>query len=220
MKHLSLLILTGLTLNAGSAWAAEVTNASMAAGVVTGQTLSRTVGIHVVSRKVNPDESLTLLYRWNDSRGRTRCGTTGDRHQGHGDRDQWPVETAFRCDGSSVARAVGRDGGAGLHERGIAGVGREKIRAAESDLTPRQAAALREVAPKPTAASDVALEKRVTDMVSDLKLNDPAKAERLHAILITDLKAVRGSHNAGFAPAKCAPGFERGVGGEPDPGTD
>src|SRR4051812_4131428 len=68
MKQLSLLILTGLTLAAGFASAAEATNVSTAAEVVTNQPLFRTVGTHVVSRIVNPDKSLTLLYRWNDSR--------------------------------------------------------------------------------------------------------------------------------------------------------
>jgi hypothetical protein len=193
MKHLSLLILTGLTLTAGFAAAAEA---------ATNGPLSETVGIHVVSRTVNPDKSLTLLYRWNDSRlGRdverpvivtkdTVIGINGQLKQLSDVTDE-----ALRA--ASVA-TVGAD-----HTNVVLlRIGREKIRATEADLTPKQAAALREIAPKPTAASDVALEKRVTEMVSDLKLNDAAKQERLHAVLITDLKAVREAHNAGFAPAK------------------
>jgi len=202
MKHLSLLILIGLTLAAGSALAAEATNGPGAVGAVTDQKLSQTVGIHVVTRTVNPDKSLTLLYRWKDNQlGRdverpvivTRDTVIGINGQLKQLSDV--TEEALRA--PSVA-TVGPD-----HTNVVLlRIGREKIRAAEADLTPRQAAALREVAPKPTAASDAALEKRVRDMVSDLKLNDAAREERLHAVLITDLKAVRESHNAGFAPAK------------------
>jgi len=190
-----LLILTGLTLTAVSASAAETTNASPAA-------LSGTVGIHVVSRTVNPDKSLTLLYRWNDSRLKrdverpviitqdTVIGISGQLKQLSD-----VTEAALRA--PSVA-TVGPD-----HTNAVLlRIGREKIRITEADLTPKQAAALREVAPKPTAASDAALEKRVTGLIDGLKLNDAAKEKRLHAVLVTDLKAVRESHNAGFAPAR------------------
>jgi hypothetical protein len=202
MKYLSLLILTGLMLTAERASAVEATNASTAVEVATNPTLSGTVGIHVVSRTVNPDKSLTLLYRWKDSRlGRdverpvivtqdTVIGINGQLKQLSD-----VTETALRA--PSVA-TVGPD-----HTNTVLlRIGREKIRITEADLTPRQAAALREVAPKPTAASDAALETRVTGMIDDLNLNDATKEKRLHAVLTTDLKAVRDSHNAGFAPAK------------------
>jgi hypothetical protein len=196
MKYLSLLILTGLTWTTGSASAAEVTNTSSAAGKLSG-----TVGIHVVSRTVNPDKSLILLYRWNDSQlGRDverPVIVTKDTVIGiNGQLKQLSDVTEEALRAPSVA-TVGPD-----HTNVVLlRIGREKIRATEADLTPRQAAALREIAPKPTAASDAALEKRVEGMINDLKLNDAAKQDRLHAVWIADLKAVRESHNAGFAPA-------------------
>jgi hypothetical protein len=204
MKQLSLLILATLTLAAGatSALAAEGANSSATAGVVTNRPLTRTVGIHVVTRTVNPDQSLTLLYRWNDSRlGRdversvilTKEAVIGI----NGQLKQLSDVTEEALKAPSVA-TVGPD----MTNVVFLRIGREKIRATEADLTPKQAAALREVAPKPTAASDAALERRVAEMVSDLKLNDAAKEERLRTVLTTDLKAVRESHNAGFAPAK------------------
>ena len=54
------------------------------------------------------------------------------------------------------------------------------------------------LAPPPTAASDVALEKRVSTLVAALSLEDSAKQERVHKILSTDLRAVRDTHNAGL----------------------
>ena len=189
--------MAGLTFAAGSATAAETTNGSTASN----PELSPTVGIHVVSRTVNPDKSLTLLYRWKDSKlGRDverPVIVTKDTVIGiHGELKQLSDVTEEALRAPSVA-TVGLD-----HTNAVLlRIGREKIRMAEAELTPRQAAALREVAPKPTAASDTALEKRVTDMINDLKLSDAAKKERLHAVLIADLKAVRESHNAGFAPS-------------------
>jgi hypothetical protein len=61
-------------------------------------------------------------------------------------------------------------------------------------------AALEAAAPKATAASDAALSKRVDGIVESLGLKDPSKESRLKETLTTDLKAVRDSHNAGFAP--------------------
>jgi hypothetical protein len=48
----------------------------------------------------------------------------------------------------------------------------------------------------------VALEKRVKEIVATLRLDDPNKETRVCDILRTNLKAVRDTHNAGFAPAK------------------
>jgi len=202
MKYLSLFVCIGLTSAASSASAAEATKASAAAGVVANPTLSPTVGIHVVSRTVNPDQSLTLLYRWKDSRlGRDverPVIITKDTVIGiHGLLKQLSDVTEETLRAPSVA-TVGPD-----HTNAVLlRIGREKIHISEADLTPTQAMALREVAPKPTAASDAALEKRVMDMIDNLKLNDAAKEKRLHTVLVTDLKAVRESHNAGFAHAK------------------
>jgi len=202
MKHLSLLISLGLTLAAGLTSSAETANISPAAAVATHPTLSPTVGIHVVSRTVNPDQSLILLYRWNDSKlghdVERQVIVTKDTVIGiHGRLKQLSDVTEEALRAPSVA-TMGVD-----HTNAVLlRIGREKIRVTESDLTPKQTAALREVSPKPTAASDAALEKRVTGMVDDLKMNDAAKNARLRAVLMADLKAVREAHNAGFAPAK------------------
>src|SRR6476659_5575083 len=168
MKHFTLLILIGMALVTKSV-AADATNASTAVAAAN-RPLSRTVGIHVASRTVNPDKSLTLLYRWNDSKlGRdierpviltedTVIGINGQLK-----KLSDVTEEALRA--PSVA-TVGPDQTNAVLLR----IGRQMIRVSEDDLTPRQVAALASAAPKPTAESDAALEKRVAGMVSDLKL--------------------------------------------------
>jgi Protein of unknown function (DUF3826) len=80
--------------------------------------------------------------------------------------------------------------------------GRAMVAVSADQLTPAQIAALKAAAPAINPASDVSLNKRVDGIVASLQLNDPAKEGRLKEILTTDLKAVRDSHNAGFAPDK------------------
>jgi hypothetical protein len=80
--------------------------------------------------------------------------------------------------------------------------GRTLLSASADELTPGQVAALQAAAPKATAASDAALEKRVNGIVAALNLNAPEREARIKEIIATDLKAVRDSHNAWMAPSK------------------
>lgn len=50
------------------------------------------------------------------------------------------------------------------------------------------------------SASDKSIDKQAAGIVQALNLNDSAKAERVQAILVTDLKTVRDWHNAHPAP--------------------
>ena len=68
----------------------------------------------------------------------------------------------------------------------------------KDQLTPEQSALVASLAPPPTAASDAALNKRVAGLVESLDLKDPAKEQRITAVLTADLRAVRDAHNAGL----------------------
>ncbi|MBN2182586.1 MAG: DUF3826 domain-containing protein [Sedimentisphaerales bacterium] len=164
--------------------------------------LTKTVGIHTIKRTVNPDNTMTLRYRWLDHKLNkeversvilnedTVIGINGE-HKTFAD----VTDEALRA--PSVA-TVGPDEVTAVSLR----IGRQMIKVTQDDLTPKQVAQLKAAAPKATAASDEALEKRVEGIVASLKLNDAAKETRLRDVLRTNLKAVRDTHNAGFAPAK------------------
>jgi hypothetical protein len=68
----------------------------------------------------------------------------------------------------------------------------------KDQLTPEQSVLIASLAPPATAASDAALEKRVSSLVDALSLQDSAKRERIRKVLSTDLRAVRDAHNAGL----------------------
>jgi len=164
--------------------------------------LSKTVGIHVVKRTVNPDKSLTLVYRWDDAKLGHPVERTVILNQDtvigiKGELKKLDDVTDDALRAPSVA-TVGADQTNAVLLR----IGRQMIQMSKDNLSSNQVAALEAIAPKPTPTSEASLEKRVSDMVSDLKLNDPPREARLHAVLLTDLKAVRDSHNAGFAPAR------------------
>jgi hypothetical protein len=182
-----------------SAVSAADTNSSAATPAA--PPLSKTVGIHVVKRTVNPDKTITLLYRWNDE----KLGHPVERSvilnqdtvigiKGELKKLSDVTDDALRA--PSVA-TVGPDNTNAVLLR----IGRQMIQMSQDNLSPGQVAALEAIAPKPTPNSEASLEERVTGMVSDLKLNDAPREKRLHDVLLTDLKAVRDAHNAGFAPA-------------------
>ena len=66
--------------------------------------------------------------------------------------------------------------------------------------TTEPAAAEAQTPDQKQAASDKSIEKQAAGIVESLNLNDPAKAERVQAIIATDLKAVRDWHNSHPAP--------------------
>jgi len=177
--------------------AAADTNSNVAAT----PPLSKTVSFHVATRSVNPDKSITLVYRWDDTKLGRPIERTVIVNQDtvigiNGQLKTLADVTDDAVQAPSVA-TVGPDQTNAVLLR----IGREMIQMSQDNLSPSQVAALEAIAPKPTPASEAALEKRVTDLITDLKLNDPPREARLHAVLVADLKAVRDSHNAGFAPA-------------------
>jgi len=201
MKHLKIAsIVTGLTLVAALARAAAP--ATPETNAAASRPLSKTVGIHVVTRTVNPDHTITLLYRWHDNKLNQDLERSVILNENtvigiHGQHKKLSDVTEEALRAPSVA-TVGPDNVTAVLLR----IGRQMIRVSQDDLTPKQVAALEAAAPKATAASDAALEERVAGLVADLNLHDPAKEARLRDILTADLKAVRNAHNAGFAPAK------------------
>jgi hypothetical protein len=192
-------IAMSLTMCAALSWGKD--SNTPPANTPAAEPLTKTVGIHVVSRTVNPDKTITLLYRWKDKLNKDverSVILNADTVIGiNGELKKLPDVTDEALKAPSVA-TVGPDNVTAVLLR----VGRKMIKVSQDDLTPKQAAQLQAAAPKATAASDAAMEKRVESMVAELKLNDPNKETRVRDILRTDLKAVRDTHNAGFAPAR------------------
>ncbi len=165
------------------------------------QPLTKTVGIDIINKTVNPDGSLTLLFQWKDKDKKlvSRSIIVNDG-------------TVIGIDGQLKTMADITD--AVLKKKAVATVGPDMVTAvnlrfgramidvSKDQLTPAQVASLEAAAPVINPASDASLEKRVDGIVASLQLNDPAKEARLKLILTTDLRAVRDSHNAGFAPDK------------------
>lgn len=165
------------------------------------QPLTKTVGIDIIKKTANPDGSLTLLFQWKDKDKNlvTRSVIVNDG-------------TVIGIDGKLKTLADVTD--AVVKKKAVATVGpdmvtavnlrfgRAMVVASKDQLTPAQLTALESAAPPLSPASDASLQKRVDGIVASMQLNDPAKESRLKDILATDLRAVRDSHNAGFAPDK------------------
>ncbi len=139
-----------LVMSAGPVPAAESTNSAPPAATVV-QKLPRTVGLDIIKQTVNPDKTVSLVFKWSE-KGK---------------------ETAVLL----------RFGKAPLPK---------------DQLTPAQSALLTTLAPPATAASDAALDKRAAALVATMQLKDPAKQERVSAVLSANLRAVRDAHNAGL----------------------
>jgi hypothetical protein len=176
--------------------------AAMAQAPATAATeaLTKTVGVDIVKMTPNPDGTRTLLFRWKDKQEKDverAVILNGDTVIGIGGKfskmDDLTDEVIRR---NKAVATVGEDMVTAVSLR----VGRPPIKVTKDQLTPKQVAALEAAAPKPTAASDGAYDQRVSQWVSELHLNDPAKEARVKTIILTHLKTVRDNHNAGFAP--------------------
>lgn len=165
------------------------------------QPLNRTVGVDIIQKTANPDGSLTLLFQWKDRDQKlvSRSVIVNDKTVIgiDGELKKLADVTDAVCKKKVVA-TVGPDMVTAVNLR----FGRAMIALSKDQLTPAQIAALQAAAPAATPASDAALEKRVDALVASLQLNDSAKQARLKGILSANLRAVRDSHNAGFAPDK------------------
>jgi len=175
--------------------AADATNAPASASApAAAKPTSRTVGLDIVKKVVNPDKTVSLTYRW-DEKGKQmeRTVVVNDKTMVdyNGELKKFSDLTDDQMKAKSVA-TVGADGVTTLLLR----FGKKPLDMAQ--LTPEQAAVIANLAPPPTAASDAALNKRVSGLVDSLNLNDPAKEARVYAVLTNDLRAVRDAHNAGL----------------------
>jgi Protein of unknown function (DUF3826) len=165
------------------------------------QPLTKTVGVDIIKKTTNPDGSLTLLFQWKDKDKKfvsrsvivndgTVIGIDGQLKTLADVTDAIVKKKAVATVGPDMVTAVNLR------------FGRAMVVASKDQLTPAQLSALEAAAPVINPASDMSLQKRVDGIVASLQLNDPAKESRLKDILTTDLRAVRDSHNAGFAPDK------------------
>jgi hypothetical protein len=184
-----------LALSAGSAPAAESTNSAPAAAPAA-KKLTKTVGLDIVKKTVNPDKTVSLTFRW-DEKGKEMERTVVVNDDTivlyNGKLRKFADLTDAELRAKAVATVGADDVTTVLLRFGKAPLPRE-------ELTPAQQARLAALVPPATAASDTALEKRVAGIVESLELKDPAKQERLRAVLSADLRAVRDAHNAGLQP--------------------
>jgi hypothetical protein len=156
--------------------------------------LSKTVGLDIVKKTVNPDKSVSLDFRWSEKgKSMERTVVVNDKTivVYNGQLKKFSDLTDEQLHAKAVA-TVGSDGITTVLLRfGKAPVPKDQ-------LSPEQAALLASLAPPATAASDAALEKRVTALVDSLELKDAAKRQRVQSVIAIDLRAVRDAHNAGL----------------------
>jgi hypothetical protein len=182
-----------LALSAGPLPAVESTNSAPAAAPVA-KNLPRTVGLDIVSKTVNPDKTVSLVFKWSEK------GKVMERTVVINDSTIVVYNGQLR----KFADLTDQE----LHAKAVATVGADNVTTVllrfgkaplpKDQLTPAQSALLASLAPPATAASDAALDKRVAVLVDSLELKDPAKQERLRAVLNANLRAVRDAHNAGL----------------------
>jgi hypothetical protein len=178
-----------LALSASPAPAAEGTNAAPAA-----KNLSRTVGLDIVSKTVNPDKTVSLVFKWSE-KGKAM------------ERTVVVNDNTIVVDNGRIKKFADLTDQE-LRAKAVATVGADNVTVVllrfgkaplpKDQLTPAQSALLASLTPPATVASDTALDKRVAGLVDSLGLKDPARQERLRAILAADLRAVRDAHNAGL----------------------
>ena len=161
--------------------------AAQAADVPATQPLSKTVGIDIIKKTVNPDGSLTLLFQWKDKdknlvsrsvivNDGTVIGIDGQLKTMAGPTDAVLKKKAVATVGPDMVTAVNLR------------FGRAMVAVSKDQLTPAQLASLQAAAPAINPASDVSLNNRVDGIVASMQLNDPAKEGRLKQILATDLR--------------------------------
>jgi hypothetical protein len=162
---------------------------------------TETIGVRISKLTRNPDHTILAIF------------DTTDRQQNHIPREVLLTpDTIVNVGGKLktiddikdemikdvVVAMVGQDGRTAVLLRW----GRVMLEISKEDITPRQYAALQAVAPKATAASDEAIDKRVDAFVAVLHLNAPQREARIKSVLRTDLREVRDAHNAWLTPSK------------------
>jgi hypothetical protein len=156
--------------------------------------LSRTVGLEIINKVVNPDKSVSLTFKWSEKgNSMQRTVVANDAtivvYNGKIRKLSDLTDADFRA---KAVATVGADGVTTV----ILRFGKSPLPKAQ--LTPAQLALLATLVPPATAASDLALNQRVNSMVASLNLPDSAAEARVRTVLLTDLRAVRDAHNAGL----------------------
>lgn len=173
--------------------AADATNGT-SNGTAPAKKLTKTVGLDIVRKTANPDHTTSLVFRWSE-KGNTmeRTVVVNDKTivVYNGQLKKFSDLTDEQMRAKAVA-TVGADGVTAVLLR----FGKAPL--PKDQLTPEQAAAVASLAPPPTAASEAALEKRVSGLVASLSLQDVAEQERVRKVITSDLRAVRDAHNAGL----------------------
>ena len=162
--------------------------------IAPGKNTTRTVGLDIAKRTVNPDKTTSLTFKWSEKGHQfERTVVANDKTivVDNGKIIKFSDLTDEQFHAKAVA-TVGADGVTVVLLR----FGKKPL--PKDKLTPEQAAIIASLAPPATAASDAALDKRVAGIVDSLNLNDAAKVQRINNVIANDLRAVRDAHNAGL----------------------
>ncbi len=165
--------------------------------------LTKTVGVDIVKKTVNPDKSWTLEFQWKDKDQKTLSRSVIVNEGtviGVDGRLQTLADITDIVLKKKAVATVGPDNVTAVNLR----FGRAMVVVSKDQLTPAQIAALEAAAPKTTAASDASLEKRVAEIVAALQLNDAAKESRVKEILTIDLRRSRFAQRRFFAGTICS----------------
>lgn len=192
LNFLSAMTVLLLALVVNPAKAGDATNSI--AVPVPAKKMSRTVGLEIVNRTVNPDKSTSLTFKWSEKgNSMERTVVANDQtivvYNGKIEKFSGLTDDQFRA---KAVATVSADGVTVVLLR----FGKQPL--PKDQLTPEQLALIASLAPPPTAASDAALNKRVATIVDSLDLNDAAKEEQISNVITADLRAVRDAHNAGL----------------------
>src|SRR5579859_3756849 len=190
-----LMAVTAALLLAATVIPAHAQDAATGPTIITpGKNTTRTVGLDIANRTVNPDKTTSLTFKWSE-KGKQfeRTVVANDKTivVNNGKIMKFSDLTEEQFHAKAVA-TVGTDGTTVVLLR----FGKKPL--PKDKLTPEQAAIIASLAPPASAASDAALNKRVAGIVDSLNLNDAAKAQRINDVIATDLRAVRDAHNAGL----------------------
>jgi hypothetical protein len=185
-------LLTAFTI--ASVDAAEATNGTSTTAAAPARKLTKTVGLDIVRKTANPDHTTSLVFRWSEK------GTPAERTVVVNDKTIVVYNGQIKkfsdlTDDQMRAKAVAT---VGADDVTVVLLRFGKAPLPKDQLTPEQSALIASLAPPATAASDAALEKKVSALVASLSLPDSAKQERVRNVLTTHLRAVRDAHNAGL----------------------
>src|SRR5262245_58598991 len=162
---------------------------------------SETIGVRISKLTRNSDGTILAIFDTKDRQGNTiprEVLITPDTIVNIGGQLKNSSDIKDEMIKDVVVAMVGQDGRTAILLRW----GRVMLNVTKEDLKPAQFAALQAVAPKATAESDAAVDKRIDEYVAALHLNAPQREARVKNVLRTNLRAVRDAHNAWIMPSK------------------